>query len=416
MIETLVIGGGASGLIAAITAARCGEQVTILERNRKPLKKLAITGNGRGNLLNSGELRYYGDSEFAINVMSNCSFDTVYSFLESLGISLTEESEGRIYPSAYLASVAVEAMLFQAKKLGITIINDTYVTKITSDATNFLIDAETSIYPPTKLKSNGKVKNTAPIETKQNHYYAKRIIVAVGGMATPVHGTDGSSYRLLENFHHNLTPLRPALSALICNEILFSKLTGQRMRACLYLTNQNQQIIHKTTGEILFTDYGISGIAAMQLARFYMPNLTLHIDFTVALMGEVATPTELDKWLTARLAHCENIEDCFIGCCTKTFAQALCAKAKSSEQSLLHCITDWTIPLIDVRGFEQSQVTAGGLVTEQFSSLTLESTLVPNLYAVGEVLNVDGDCGGYNLMFAFSSGMLAGSKGMLCPD
>ena len=395
MRTTIVIGAGASGMAAAIGAAEVGDCVTVLERNRKPLKKLAVSGNGRGNLLNMDTLRYYGDTEFAHEVLTHMPPSQVWDFLTSLGLMLTHEAQGRIYPTSYMASVAVEAFLQRAKQLNITVQMDTKVTALQTTAQGVVLQAEQTLYPPPRQK--GKNKRDLPCGVQAKQYQADRVIVAVGGAAAPAHGTDGSSYGLLAE-HACVTP-KPALAALCCPVAEVGMLAGLRLRATLTLLDKDQQPLHQSKGEILFTEDGISGIAAMQMARFYQTGATLCIDMREGLLGE--EKAEVGAWLAQR-PHGAKL----VGACAPALAKVL--YQAGSDQAIAERIQGWCLPIHGVRGFAQAQVTTGGISTSEFSSSTLQSKHNARVHAVGEVLNVDGDCGGYNLMFAFASGYLAG--------
>ena len=408
MKRTLIIGAGASGMLAAIASAKAGDTVTVLERNRKALKKLGITGNGRGNLLNSMDYRYFGDAHFAIQVFKNMPYQSVYNFLTEMGITLTHEADGRIYPTSYLASVAVEAILHKANLLNINIITDTYVNAVHLNKNNIVVNASTSIFPKATYKKSGKLQKTAPIQVIDNEYIADKIIIATGGAAAPMQGTDGSSYQLLTKLGYPLTTIKPALTGLLWEQPQLDQLSGLRLKASLKIKTPYE--LHSTRGEVLICKGGLSGIAAMQLARFYVPNSEVILDIRESILGSENKDLNVLEWLENRVSimQTNHLEDLFIGTIPKSLAQFLCKTADYSLKNLSNIITEYHIPLTGVRDFEQAQVTAGGFETDLFSPLTLASKKEPRLHVVGEALNVDGDCGGYNLLFAFATGILAG--------
>ena len=192
-MRVIVIGCGAAGAAAAIAAARAGHRVTVLDRNRKPLKKLGVTGNGRGNLLNRGRLRYYGQTGFALSVLEHTSRQTVEAFLEDAGVSLTEEDEGRVYPACYQASAAVDALLAQMDALGVERRQNVRVTSLRREGGGFALEGVESVYGEEKNKKNGKVKKGELLEERPVHFRAERVIAAFGGAAAPAHGTDGTA-------------------------------------------------------------------------------------------------------------------------------------------------------------------------------------------------------------------------------
>ncbi len=422
-MDTLIIGCGAAGAAAAIAAAERGDRVTVIDRNRKPLKKLGVTGNGRGNLMNAGPLRYYGDAEFAHRVLEAMPPAQVAAFLTDCGIALTQEDEGRMYPAAGLASVAVEGILARMERLGVRVLSCACATAIQPEAGGFAISVTVTEYAPDQPKANGKVKKGEALGEKQLTLHAHRVIVAPGGAAAPAHGTDGSAYALLTRLGHTLHEPRPALCALLTEAKPLRGLSGKRVKATLTLRAADGSHLHQSSGEALFADDGISGIAAMQLARFVEPGCTLHLDLRRALMGDAANENaEAAVWLCQRrdrLAS-DSLGQLLTGCAPGSLAAALCRMAGLQPQeaatdaaiaSLAAVMTDFALPITGTRDFDQAQVTAGGVDTAQFDPATLESKLVPGLYAAGEMLDVDGDCGGYNLMFAFASGWLAGQAG-----
>lgn len=419
-MKTLIIGCGAAGAAAAIAAAQRGDRVTVLDRNRKPLKKLGVTGNGRGNLMNNSDWRYYGDTAFAHRVLEKVPPEKVASFLDSCGITLAEEEEGRVYPAANLASVAVDGLLHRMARLGVEILPCACAEQITPRESGFSVTVTVTEYAPDQVKASGKVKKGEAVSRSTRVLHADRVIVAAGGAAAPAHGTDGSAYRLLTGLGHTLRPVKPALCALLSDAKVLKGLSGKRLRGTLRLAAADGRTLHTSTGEVLFADDGISGIAAMQLARFWESGCTLHLDLSRSLTGSEDTP--IARWLDARAARANGnaplpLGELFVGCAHPAVQAALLRAAGLRAEDtaspdrlrlLAQTITDLTLPVTGTRDFDQAQVTAGGILCSEFDPATMESRLIPGLYAAGEVLDVDGDCGGYNLMFAFAGGLLAG--------
>ncbi len=394
---TIIIGGGAAGYAAAITAARQGEQVTVLERGRKPLKKLAATGNGRGNLLNCGQPQYYGDEAFALDVLGHMPYEQIAAFLESLGVSLVEEDEGRMYPSSYLAASAVDAMRLAAQKLGVKLETNVRATRMEK---GFTVEGVRTVFAPdVKLKS-GRVKPGEAVGEEKVRFAGDRVIVAAGGAAAPLFGTDGSAYALLTDFGHGLVAPRPALCAILCGKAPIEGLSGQRVRATLTLDG-----IHQSRGEALFADDGVSGIAAMQLSRFARPGSALVLDLRESVMGS-DQHMDVENWLRSRPS--QRMDELLVGAASPALASALIRQSQGDVAKLAGLIRHFPLTVTGVRGFDSAQVTAGGVETAQFDPATMQSRLCPGLYAAGEVLDVDGACGGFNLMFAFATGILAG--------
>ncbi len=480
-MHTVIIGGGAAGMAAAIAAAERGQQATVLERGRKPLKKLGVTGNGRANLLNLGAPRYFGGEGFAKAVLAQMPCAALAAFFQSIGVPLREEGEGRVYPAALMASVVVDALLLRARQLGVTVLTGAHVTALERQGDGFLVRGVREVSPdaarsgaarggearaakPATGGTSGSRTATKRVKPGGDDTAAvdeplclrgDRVIVAAGGAAAPMHGTDGTAYGLLTAFGHRLTPLSPALCALATDPKRVAGLAGQRVRATLRLLSPQGETLHAAEGEALFAEDAVSGIAAMQLARFVQPGASVSLDLreaagwadggTGSLSGtgslggtgsldgtgsHVGTGSDGGMAVLARIRALATLRaDCplaelFTGVFTPPVARLLCREAGLPDPTvpvrvlrdealrrLAATLCDLRLPVTGTRGFAQAQVTAGGIDTADFDPRTLESRLQKGLYAAGEVLDVDGDCGGFNLMFAFASGILAGRAG-----
>ena len=404
-MHVVIIGGGAAGMAAAIAASKRGQRVTVLERGRRALKKLGVTGNGRGNLLNCGTAQYFGDADFAQAVLEHMPYERIAAFLEEAGIPLVHEAEGRMYPSSYLAASAVDALKWQAGRLGVETVTNTRALRIEKTAKGFCVHAVRTVFAPDITLKSGRVKPGEAVGEEAVRYACGRVIVAAGGAAAPAHGTDGTSYGLLTELGHSMTALHPALSALTANPKAVEGLSGQRVRAKLTLCAPDGTILHASEGEALFADDGVSGIAAMQLSRFAHEGCVLHMDLRLAITGD--EHADVSAWLSRR-AQVRDERTLLVGAASPALANALWRRAGHSMEKLAQVIADFSVPVTGVRGFESAQVTAGGVRTAEFDPATLQSRLVPGVYAAGEMLDVDGACGGFNLMFAFACGLLAG--------
>lgn len=419
MRRTLIVGGGVAGMAAAIAAAEKGDSVTVLERGSKILKKLGVTGNGRGNLLNSGAPQYFGDAVFAEAVLKQVPYQKLAAFWGGLGVPLREEGEGRVYPAALQASVAVDALRLRAAQLGVQVAILTQARHIgISQDGGFVVEAVESV-----LSAGGKGKK--PVETNliPRKFYADRVIVTVGGAAAPAHGTDGTAYGLLTDFGHALAPARPALCALMTEKKPLRGLFGLRVRAALRLCDRDGRLLRESAGEALFAEDGVSGIAAMQLARFVLKGCVLHMDLRPALNMAGVEKKELLLYFRGLAEKRRElpIRELCTGLMAPQLSRALLLAAgitawepataslkPEQMEALVDAVMDFTLDVEDVRGFDSAQVTAGGIPPREFDWATMESRLQKGLYAAGEVLDVDGDCGGFNLMLAVASGLLAG--------
>lgn len=399
--DLLVIGGGAAGMAAAVTAAEHGDRVLILERGNRNGRKIAASGNGRCNLLNRGQPRYYGDSRFAEKVISLKGAKEQTGFWKRYGLELVEETEGRVYPMT-LNSSSVNLALETAMKMnGVAVRTGTEASKIKQTVAGFCV--------------------TARCCGDDLLFTADRVLVAAGGPAGTKHGGTDAGYRLLAGMGHTIIAPKPALTSCETDPRSVSGLAGIRTRARIAVL-KNGKPAASETGEILFTETGLSGICVMQCARAMETGDQIELDLTLGF-GGYDKLTETAAYRKERFG--ELTADWLLnGILMPKLSFAVCKQAglpmrgeklRELDSNAVER-TAWTaahyrMEIKSIRGFEHAQVTAGGADCSQFRPETMESTLTPGLYAAGEVLNVDGDCGGFNLMFAFGSGMLAGENG-----
>lgn len=398
--ETLIIGGGAAGMAAAVAAGMRGEKVLVLERMDRVGKKLLATGNGRCNLMNAGVPRYPGGAAFARTVLERCGAAEQARFWRYWGLSLRQEEDGRVYPASGQASTVLDTL------------------RLALSATGAAVETGT---PVRELRRAGR---GFEVRAGERVVRAERVIVAGGGCAQPKLGSDGSAWDLLAPFGHRRTPVRPALTQIMTDTAPIRGLSGIRIR-CRVTVLQAGRALHEETGELLFTDYGVSGVCVMQCARYVEPDSELRLDFTDG-MGLSDAAGELRR--RRKLYGSLPMESLLTGLCVPRLASCLCQAAGIRwKERTAASLTDGEIDRLartlgglrlrcrGVKGFESAQVTAGGLMTDAFHPATLESRLCPGLHACGEMLDVDGDCGGFNLMFAFGSGLLAGVNGQPFP-
>lgn len=399
--EVIIIGGGASGLAAACVLADAGVQTLLLEKEEKAGRKLLATGNGRCNLLNVGPPAYFGDAAFAGQTLASCGVREVAAFFSGLGLGIREEEGGRAYPMTGQAATVLDCLLARLSESPcVEIQTGARVTGILPTPGGFL--AETG---------DGR-RHAAP-----------RLIAAPGGPAAPRLGGSGDLLGVLAGLGHALVPPRPALCPLETETEAIRGLSGLRVPAWLTLLVEGEPV-SAAAGEALFTDYGVSGVCAMQLARDAGQGLAE--GRTVALMMDFSPLCGLAPPLMRRLELKERRPESArremrgllearakrLGP-ERTYAGLLPRALARKVQGLpLPVAADWLsglrLRVTGVRGFDQAQAAAGGLSCAGFDPKTFQSRRVPGLYATGEALDVDGDTGGFNLLFAWASGILAG--------
>ena len=399
--EIAVIGGGASGLMAAITAKKSGKEVIILERKDRILKKVLITGNGRCNItnVNANISNYFGKNISSVeNILNRFTPQDTMDFFNELGIICNEENRGKVYPLSGQASSVVDALRFEAERLGIKIETEFYVRKIEKDGFKFRIYSE----------------DRKKIE-------AGRVILAACGQSYPELGSNGSGFELAKELGHSVTKLSPSIVQLKTEKHQVKGLQGIKTDVAVTAYGDNKKIC-TYDGELLFTDYGISGNVVFNIS-FVMP-LYKNVEFEIDFM-EKFDYNELYEMLKERkriLSHL-TMENYFNGMINKKLGQFL-SKVSGIEKlskpvkdlndsdirKLCTVLKKYRVKILETTGFKNAQVTAGGVSLDEVNTETLESKIVKGLYFSGEVLDVYGECGGFNLQWAWASGYIAGEN------
>ena len=396
--DVIIAGCGASGMAAAVRSAEKNRKVLVLEKGEREGKKILASGNGRCNLMNSSTPRYYGEPDFALRVLERNPRTEIEKFLRHYGLFLTEEEDGRIYPFSYQASSVLSVLKTALTATGVSVLFRHSVVSAVKKAQQFEIQTE-----------------------KGDVFVSDRLIIACGGAAQPKLGGSADGYSLLGSMGHTIVPASPALVPLITDRRSISGLSGIRAR-CRVSLYHNSTCQHTEKGEILFTDYGVSGICIMQCARFAGEEHTyLLIDF---LSDAFRNPTDAVCEMKRRQNRFPGMSPLILmnGILNERIAFAVMKQAGMSmreetagdlsDKDLLHIVQTayaYRVEITGTKGYDFAQVTAGGAACSEFNPITMESLIVQGLYAAGEVLNVDGDCGGFNLMFALSSGLTAGN-------
>lgn len=393
MKEICIIGGGAAGLAAAITAAKKGKKVTILERNEKCGKKILISGNGRCNYYNENQKiqKYHStNSELIEKIINEKNIEKVKEFFLSLGI-IPKIIDGYYYPFSRTAITIQNALLQETKKLNIEILYNIKVEKIIK-------------------------KDYFIINPNKENIKTKKILICTGSKAAPKTGSDGIGYDLAMSLGHKIIKPLPALINLKGNKNYYKKWSGVRTEAILKLY-EDEKFIAKEKGDLQLTDQGISGIAVFNLSNYITRNIQNHIEMIhinfIPFFKEKSLDSlfkinsnineTLERILNYKLVNILLKE-------TKLKTNNYCELTKKEKEKLLNSLTNFKIEITDIGSFDKAQVCSGGIPLTEINLKTMESKKDNNLYFAGEILDINGDCGGYNLTFAWLSGILAGEN------
>ena len=384
--KVIIVGGGASGLMCAIellsgTSVLNGRDVAIIERNDRVGKKLVATGNGQGNLSNThfSVDFFHGEKGFLRAFIQETEKINILSYLENLGIPLTTTAEGKIYPLSKQANSVLDVMRAFLTSKGCQIITDT------------------------KIESIKKKDGVYSLVSGMNCFFAESVVLATGGKSAKQFGTDGTAYSLAQAFGHGLTPLYPSLVQLKTELDAIRGLKGLKETARLTAFDGDVEL-KSAVGEILFTEYGVSGNAVFQISSVLTnvknPKIKVEFlpDYTIEQIEDILARREKLGYLNGELY--------LSGLINKRIGQAVIKTSKAlSAKEVAKALKCFVINVVGDLGFNYSQVTKGGIETSKINPFTLESKLSRDLYVIGEMLDVDGDCGGYNLTFAFSTGI-----------
>lgn len=394
-MKICIIGGGASGMAAALAASENpAAEVILLERQARLGKKLSATGNGRCNLSNRNALSrgYHGeDVSFCAYALGKFPPEDTLNWFASLGLLTVTEESGKVYPYSDQANSVVDVLRLSLDRPNIRVLTGFDVKKIRREEDGFSV-------------SDGE-------QTVQ----CQRLIVACGGLAGTELGGTMSGYKLLQKLGHRVTKLRPSIVQLKSTWGGVASLKGVRAN-CHAAIFRNGELFRESEGEVQFTDYGISGPVIMEISRDVCAQpgeWECRLDFLPGqdtlmpmLLQRKNTSLSTDDLLTGILHN--RLGRVLTKAAGIRGGQSVSALTEEDLETVCRVVRDFRIPVAEPMGMDRAQVTAGGVVTEDFDPNTMESRLVSGLYACGEVLDIDGDCGGYNLQWAWSSGRLAG--------
>ena len=417
--DVIIVGAGASGMVAGICAARRGKKVLIIDRMAKPGKKIYATGNGKCNYTN---LEYDYDSyrgedtSIVGEVIERFNAENTIDFFEELGI-LAKNKNGYIYPYSEQASSVVEVLLMELDNLGVKILLEENVEKIVKNGNSNIdksieIDSDGINKDYCKKCNKYEDKEEYTVVTDKNKHVCSKVILATGGMASPKLGSNGSGYALAESLGHSIVKPNKALVQLKTKGKEYKSLSGVRIqgKVTMYIEGEDRRTNY---GEFVFTDYGISGIPIMQLSRYAAVGLSkkkkvrIELDFFPDIDDK-----ELLVLLRNRQKNCyykDNYE-LLIGMINSKLAVYIDRKSNGRLEAMIRYMKKLPMEIVDTNSWDNAQVTAGGVSTKEIDSKTMESKLSKGLYITGELMDIDGTCGGYNLQWAWATGYIAGNN------
>ncbi|MCF6207139.1 MAG: aminoacetone oxidase family FAD-binding enzyme [Sulfurovum sp.] len=396
--SVIIIGGGAAGLCAAILLGRAGKKVTLLEQNDRVGKKILVSGNGKCNIGNRhiAPSRFHGNNPgFISTVLDGYDADKIEKFFHSIGLALTEGKEGKLFPLSMQAASVAELLEYAAKEAGVEIVCECRATHIERAGEGFVI------------KTTCGEKRAA-------------LLITAGSPAAPQLGGSDSGYIFATALGHSLIPRHPALVQLVSKDTWVKQCAGVKVEGVATLYANGEYVTEKR-GDLLFTNYGISGLAVLDISREVSTRLAVfdYCELSLDLMPAFSK----EKLTRLFLAHLkpESKKPLLLwlqGFMHKKLANVILAETKTVHlqekdlnrkiiNRLVHAIKHLRLSIDDTKGFQHAEVATGGIDTQEIDPLTMQSKIVPHLYFAGEVLDVDGDRGGFNFHFAWVSAMRA---------
>lgn len=405
MTKIVVIGGGASGLVSAIHAKEKNNEVVILEKNNICGKKILITGNGKCNYFNEDfTINHFNSTNLNIlkEIITPHNKDKILSFFNSIGI-YPKIKKGYYYPNSNQAITIKEALVLEATLKGVIIKTNTTVENIEYKDNKFIITTNTSIIT------------------------CDKVILSSGSNANPKTGSDGFSYQILKKFNHTIIPPLPALTPLTCKNYILKECSGVRTDATITMI-ENNNLISSVTGELQLTNTGISGICTFQLSGKILRSINNKNQVKVAInflpQIEYNNINDVISFLDNRHITVKNrtISELLDGLLNYKLVNQLLKISKINRNNtwnqlsikdkitLANNLSNLVLEIENTYSFDKAQVCTGGIALTEININTMESKKQKNLYLTGELLDVDGECGGYNLSFAWLSGIIAGTN------
>ena len=404
LADAVIIGGGAAGSFCAITAARRGLSVIVLEPNEKIGRKLRITGKGRCNVTNNSDIRTVMNhipdhSRFLYGALTRFSPEDTMQFYEDLGIPLKTERGNRVFPVSDNANDIADALQNELRRLGVTIIHEKAVDFITED---------------------GRI---CAVDTSNQRIRTDRCVIATGGKSYPKTGSEGSGYRLASKLGHSIVSPLPSLVPLVSDDRCCAELQGLSLRNIELSAFEDDKSIYRERGEMLFSHFGITGplvlSASAHMRHFGTAEYKVILDLKPALDEKT-----LDLRILRDFSKYQNkaIRNALGDLLPKAMIPVILSRiavpggkpvheiTKEERKKLVHELKNFTITINGTRPIEEAVVTAGGVSTDEINPRTMESKLVSGLYFAGEIMDLDAYTGGYNLQIAWSTANLAGNS------
>ena len=405
----IIIGGGPAGILAALKASEANGMVAIIEKNNILGKKLRITGKGRCNITNDCDFdslmsNIPGNPKFLFSSLKSFSNLDIIDFFNSIGLETVTERGGRVFPKSQKAGDVAGALVSVVKKeKNITLHMNTTVKDI--------------------IIENGCVKGVVPKNDNSEitELYSNNVVCATGGISYPLTGSTGDGYRFAENAGHSIITPHPSLAALISSNSFIKDLKGLSLRNISISFKINNQVVYEDFGELVFTDNGVSGPVILSASAFYKKatNCVLSIDLKPALdEDKLYQRLKRDLEEFDRKLYCNSLDKLLPKKLIPVFIlrsgispnKQVNQLTKDERLKIVHLLKNFTIDIKDIDDIKNAIVTAGGVNVKEINPKTMESKLCKGLYFAGEVIDVDGYTGGYNLTIAFSSGYTAGNS------
>jgi len=398
MMDVVIIGGGASGMMAGVSAGRKGYKALIIEKNNKLGKKILATGNGRCNFTNVFASSKDYNSDFVEGAFKRFSVNDTLMFFDKLGLMKLEEGQGRCYPASEQAQSIIDILEAELKRLNVEIWLEKEVRAVSYSKGLFKINL-----------------------TDSSSIISKNIIISTGGISLPQSGSSGDGLRIGQSLGHSITKLTPALTRLKLNHKYLKDMSGVRFTNNIKLISDGK-VIYETVDDVIFNKTGISGLGILSLSKYanFSVDSKKRTSIIVRLVDSDAE-TLLCRFQT--LSY-KTVFNSLIGLINKKLIIPVLSEAKIKSfdrlvhnlnktelNNLVNVLLGFEFEVIGSDGFDDAQVTSGGINLSEVNKNTLESLIVKGLYFTGEVLDIDGKSGGYNLQWAWSSGYLAGLLG-----